>query len=246
MPFNYAKSFISVPRNNTDKIIGYFPGTLNVGASGSFTIAQATTTVDSTLGQSALPIGIYSVNGGSTWNDMGVSVPNGTALQTEECTASVSPTGIITVLGTNWYNTGTTGFGSGRGAITILFKILLLAKKDQGLITPPIITGDKQYHSSRYNYQKIFLDDVTSVTAAGSSTGQTPITHGLGYNPLVRTWINSSGTIRMNASYVLSGGTSFAATQVKTTTSDVIFYADNRNNPSGYSVNLIYRVYLDG
>jgi hypothetical protein len=247
MAFDRTKSVISVPRYQTDKIIGAFSDSFTIPASSAFTPSQATKTHNTGFGESCLPIGIYSTDSGTTWNDMGVIVPSGALFQTEECTASVSPTGVVTVLGTNWYDT-TSFSGDGRPAKTVMYKIWLLAKKDQGVITPLPITTMPLYHSSRFNYQKIMPggDGSKTLSVSAGNVGQESISHNLGYVPNVRTWVDDSGTIRMNVSHAMSGLTTFIAPEIRLDNNDMIIYRDNGFSFSSYSVNILYRIYLDG
>lgn len=242
MSFDRKKSVIAVPRYDTDKIIGAFEGDLNIPASGTFTIAQNTISHDTGFQESCLPIGIYSTNFGATWNDMGAIVPSGLSFQTEECTASVSSTGIVTILGTNWYDTGT---GAGRPAKTVSYKVWLLAKKNQGRIAPLPISAQPLYHSSRFNYQKIFVESVLSLTVVWGGIGSVSYTHNLGYIPNIRTWVNDSGTIRMNVTHSLLGGITFVAPEIRLDESKITFYLDNFFGED-YSEEFIFRIYLDG
>lgn len=236
MGFDRTKSIISVPRIDNDRIIGTLEGTVSVGAVISPTLSVAASATHNTgFGDSCLPMGIYSFDAGATWNDMGAQVPDlsgaSPVFQTLDCVVSCSSVGIVTITCTNFLNplTGSTP------ARTVLYKVVLLAKSDQGFITP-LPVNLKLVHSSRFNYQKIHLDTTGSFTATAGNQGSLAVTHGLGYIPNVRVWRNSSGTIRPVV----------FQPEIKLTTTTLTFFYDAFFDFVDTTFNLIYRVYLDG
>lgn len=238
MAFDYTRAIVSLPKNNTDKVIGVLTGSISVsGASSPATSATGSATRDTGFGDWCLFSGIFSTDGGSTWNDMGsqtpdLSIPGAPVFDTFDCVATCSSTGVFTITCTSFVNlnTGTVG------AKTYQYKVILLAKDGQGTLTPLPTDSLPLYHSSRYNYQKISTEGTTSFTVTAGNNGQTSVTHNLGYIPNVRVWQNDAGTIKQI----------FSQPEVKITSTSVTFYYDGFFDSTNKTFNLIYRIYLDG
>jgi hypothetical protein len=229
---------LAVPQYKNDKIIGVLTGSISVaGAVSPAVSVVATASPDTGFGDWCLFAGVFSIDGGATWNDTGsqtpeLSVPGAPVFDTFDCTVTCSPTGVFTVTCTNYVNPNT---GS-TSAKTALYKILLLAKKDQGTINPLPTNALPLYHSSKFNYQKIYLDDSGRFTTVAGNTGQLIVPHNLGYIPNVRAWENAAGTIRQ----VLF------QPEIKLTNTDVTFFYDGFFEFTNRTFNIIYRIYLDG
>lgn len=180
---------MSIPAFNIDQIIDIKTGFFGVGAG----ITDGFGNVSSTNGfderpswQGALYLfkGIWSHDGGASWREFGNSVVLGTAandVRTLNVDANMSSTngidaggnGIFDVVATN---TGASGY-------VILYKMLFMARPDQGNIPiTPLIKALR--YSSKLRYMKILLDDVFTAPLAGT----TPIAHNLGYLPNVSAW----------------------------------------------------------
>lgn len=232
---------LAIPVNKIDQIIGIRPGTFNVAAPtpGPGSPSTASTTFDTGFGDTCLFQGIFSVDGGASWNDFGSFKPNLTTpgqpvLQTVTCRGAVSPTGIFTANATNYYD----GVHFAGTAYTVQYKVAFLAKDDQGAITP-IRTNEILYYNSKYNFQKIFL----SSSFANNVGVPTTITHSLGYVPKVRAWGTSTTggsffTPGSMLSYDVFGGGNF---NMAVSTTNVVFDAITTFG----TVNVFYRIYLD-
>lgn len=238
MAFDRTKSVVSVPRYDTDKVIGSYSGTIEVAAAPPGGSSSATAVHTTGFNESCLFAGIFSTDAGATWNDFGANTPDLTGgflvLQTVDCTATCSVEGIITITVRNWYN-NYAGYSNPK---TVLYKLVLLAKPGQGSINPLPVNNIPLIHSSRFNYQKIHMEGTTTVTVpAGGNVAQANINHNLGYIPNTRAWIlQSTNTI----------GQLIFEPQIKIDETNMAIYADDTFGGSGISYTVIYRIYLDG
>lgn len=234
---DFDKVRMAVPEYKNDKIIGVLTGSISVAGASSPTLSvTATDTRDTGFGDWCLFSGIFSIDGGATWNDMGaqtpdLSVPGVPVFDTFDCTAACSSTGVFTITCINYVNlnTGTTS------AKTALYKVVLLAKKGQGSITPLPVTALPLYHYSGFNYQKIHIDDAGSFTATAGNTGQLVVPHNLGYVPNVRAWINIGGTIHPIV----------FQPEVRVDATNLTFFYDAFFDFIDRSFSVIYRIYHD-
>jgi|SRR5882757_594111 len=233
-----TKINMAIPGYKIDQIIGIHSGSFLIAAP-TFLSSPTTATDNFTTGfnDTCLFQGIFSVDGGTSWNDFGsykpnLSTPAQPVLQTVTCQGWVTPAGVFQAYAQNFYdNVHATGT-----AYTVDYKVAFLAKDDQNAITP-IPTNEILNYLSSFNYQKIFASDTF---ANGGSP--TVVAHNLGYVPKVRAWGTStlgspfiSGSM---LSYDWFGGSNF---NVKIDTTNVTFDAI-----TGYgTVNIDYRIYLD-
>jgi len=208
MAFDPTKINLNVPNYNADKIIGIFTGSLSVPATSSGdTVAYAESMHTTGFGESVFTQGIYSIDGGTTWNDDNTTIPylGGAApsFQTLDV-SSFSRTNEVGIATNNWYN-----FVAGAGtAYTILYKIFCIAKSNQGDITPQLTDYPLNYSSSD-NYLKIRLDDIYETTITGV-TSTYIIPHTIGYEPTVRAYVEHSNGEIWPASLHQFLGTAFA------------------------------------
>jgi hypothetical protein len=213
-----AKTLVSVPPYPLDQVIGILTGSLSVGASASATATKATGLPDRMYFE-----GLWSRDGGASWIDMdgdyfsGVIAGSGIAV----CTVSAVS-----------YPDGTMQISANNGIASvqnISYKLALIARVDQGDITPLPIARTYHYRS-RQNYMKIWKQNIVDVAAGVTA----PIVHGLTYVPNVKVWVelDFGGTIvlaRAGHTNVTVDGTNLYLT-----------------NPSGASRKYHYRIYLDG
>jgi hypothetical protein len=243
MVFDRTKIHMAVPAYDIDKIIGVTSGTINVAApvagAPDFGVKSATATFDTEFGDTCYPQGIFSYDGGVTWNDFGAMIPDLTTpanpvFQTVDCDASMIG-GVLTVKVTN-YRDAVHATSTPR---TVLYKVLFVAKKTQGSIEP-LQTEEILYYSSQRNYRKIFLDSTVPFNLAGTSTGKSAnVIHSLGYVPKVRAFYQeSSGLLRMLP-------IKFYSIEPRVTTTDVTFYQDPYWDVFAINGDLHYRIYLD-
>lgn len=222
-----------------DKIIATYSGTIASSAptsGGGSTTASASHTHG--FGDSTYYQGVFSVDGGTTWNDFGADIPytGGTylAIQTVEVDAVVTTTA-ATVTVTNFYD-----YANSRGvAYTVQYKLYLMAKNTMASPITPSNQVENTNFDTRLNYQKVAFSGSTTLNVSAGSTGSTSVAHNLGYVPNVRAfWFDSgsSTTCRSIRNYA----------QVKIGTSNVTFYTD-QGGFSGFGVNgtIQYRIYYD-
>lgn len=228
---------MAVPYNGIDNIIGVHSGSFAIAAPTAISSpVNASDPYTTDFGDTCLLQGIFSVDAGATWNDFGSMQPdlttvNQPVLQTVTCQGWVAPDGTFTAYGTNYYD----NVHSVGTAYTIQYKVVFLAKDDQGAVTPLPTTQVLAYQSS-YNFQKIF-----SKGSFANDVIPTVIPHSLGYNPKVRAWGTSTIGVYPSGSmlsYDWFGSSNF---NIEVTTSTVTFDAI-----TGYgTVNVFYRIYLD-
>lgn len=233
-----SKTQISVPLNDTDKIIGILSGTINITAptGGLGDAFRTVTDARSTgFGEACYFRGIFSTNGGTTWNDFGSATPDFSSgfpiFQTVECIATCSSTGVVSIKGTNWI------IGS---AATILYKVALIASNTQGNITPLPINSNT-FFSSTINYQKIAMQGELPWTTTPGVTQSKTITHSLGVIPKIRAFYRKSdGTIE-----AITNDEIQIDNQITTTT--LTFFLDDYRSGflSAISGQIEWRIYLD-
>ncbi len=181
--------YMAVPINQIDQIIGIQTGSFGIVAPTASGPTTASSTFTTGFGDTCFFQGIFSTDGGSSWNDFGtyrpnLSTPTQPVFQTVSCFGYVTSSGIFTAAGVNWYD-----FVHSIGnAYTIQYKVAFLAKSDQGSITP-ISTNEVLTYSSANNYQKIYLQ--SSFANSGSNT---VIAHNLGYIPKVRVYFKTTNS----------------------------------------------------
>lgn len=239
----------------SDMIIGIHTGSFTVSAPSIGSKTTATDIFVTGFGTSCYFQGIFSTDGGTTWNDFGVYQPNLTTpgqpvLQTVTCRGYVTTGGTFTAVGINWYDL----VHSSGTSKTIQYKVAFFAKQGQGSITPLPYTQKTQL-DSRINIQKIYLDD----TFAASTTANTTITHNLGYIPKVRSFFeptsSTSGvegvaTVPVGAMTTLdwfTGAGSGLSADVEITSSNVTFtpLQSNVSTPNGIAGTQHYLIYVD-
>lgn len=184
-----TKINMAVPNYKIDQIIGIKTGSFNIGVPvAGPPVITAGTAFTTGFGDNCFLQGIFSTDGGLSWNDFGTYRPDLTTafptLQTVTCYGYVSASGVFQPTGVNWYDTN---HAIGR-AYTIQYKVFFIAKDTQGAITP-IGTSEILYYTSAFNYQKIYLSNNYS-----STTGTSVIAHNLGYVPKVRTFFSPTST----------------------------------------------------
>jgi len=235
-----TKINMAVPEYKIDQIIGIHSASFSISAPtpGPGSPATASDPFDTGFGDTCLFQGIFSVDGGTSWNDFGsykpdLSTPTQPVLQTVTCQGWVTPAGVFEAYAQNFYDivhaTGT--------AYTVDYKVAFLSKDDQEAITP-IPTNEVLNYLSSFNYQKIFDGD-----RFANGGVPTVVSHNLGYVPKVRAWGTSTlGGAPFPTGSMLSydwfGDSNF---NIKVSTTDVTFEAI-----TGYgTVNIDYRIYLD-
>lgn len=252
MPIIHPENvYMSAPAYKVDQIIGIKTGSFSIAAATLGSQEKfATDTFDTGFGDSCFFQGIFSTDSGASWNDFGVYRPNLTTpgqpvLQTTTCYGIVSPTGVFTAAGVNWWDI----VHATSSVYTIQYKVAFIAKDTQGAITP-ITTNETVYYSSRYNYQK-YLPSLSS--SFSSTTGSTPITHNLGYVPKVRGFFSPTSTsnnadgISITAGSIVTLDHYQYATNVYVNTTQATFTDVSTSVSPRATVNgtVFYRIYID-
>lgn len=218
---------MAVPDNNMDQIVGVATGSLSATASGTGVDVVSSTTLSSGLGVGLFSLGLWSVDGGTTWYNFGAALYNGNNATTGRLRLTVGvgvdPSGVITVTATN--STTTT--------YSVDVKIALIAKPGEPPFTPITPTNQALTYRSKNNYMKIAVQD--------SQTGQSPatktISHNLNYIPNVLHYITTfvSGVASSTGQ---AGGVSCVIT---TSTVTLVAFSSGVLSETDYA-----RVYIDG
>ena len=247
-----AKMRFVLPAYPIDQIIGVFSGSLSLGApSASPGYTTASDPKAHNFGDSCYFQGIFSTDGGTTWNDFGAQTPNLAApfpqFQTVDVEAYSDGTN-LNVQAVNWYDVSH-GLGTAR---TAAYKVYALAKNTMALPITPIATNQKLAYSSAVNFQKIFLKDSVSISVSGGSSGSSaPITHNLGYVPRIRAFFidSSNQAFALNQwKPLVSGGSPQTVPQIEahiTTTMLTFSYDGTGLGAPSLSGTIDYRIYLD-
>lgn len=239
--------YMSVPAYKVDQIIGVKTGSFSVAAATAVSnFKTATDTFDTGFGDSCFFQGIFSTDGGLSWNDFGVYRPNLTTpaqpvFQTVSCFGYVTSTGVFTAVGINWWDL----VHATSSAYTIQYKVAFIAKDTQGAITP-IKTNETFYYSSKYNYQKIFTNG-----SFANSGANTVVAHNLGYIPKIRVFINntnstlgSEGVFTVPANSMMTADWFYFATNIYSGLTNATF-TPVKDNIGTITGTVFYRIYLD-
>lgn len=239
----------------SDMIIGIHSGSFTVAAPSVGSNTTNTDTFTTGFGTSCYFQGIFSTDGGTTWNDFGVYIPNLTTagqpvFQTVTCRGYITSSGVFTAVGINWYDL----VHSSGTSKTIQYKVAFFAKQNQGSISPLSYVQKAQF-DSRLNVQKIYLRG----TFAASTTSNTTITHSLGYIPKVRSFFEPTsstagveGVATMPAGAMatldwFTGAGSGLSADVEITTTTAVFtpLQSSASTPNGIAGTQHYLIYLD-
>jgi len=125
-------------------------------------------------------VGIYSIDGGTTWTDLTGS----TAIWSGFTAApSVEISGRIDTDGTVRLSIDQRALINGGSNWTLLVKIAYMFDTENTSISSSLLTTDKILYDNQYSYMKVAVEGSTSVSSASAQT--TTIAHGLGYIPVV-------------------------------------------------------------
>ena len=228
---NFA-SFIQI-----DKIIGTFSGSFvstqpSVGTPTTTVVNPITTNIsDYTFFQ-----GIFSIDGGTTWNDFGY---NKFPLQI----LGLSQPNTFNIIAVNKHSYVNPGSDS---AYTVQFKVALIAKPGQGIITPQLISG-KVFFNSNFNYQKILSDTSQPLSITAGNIGTLTFPHSLGYIPKVRTFIYTTILSFGTGLYELTSmdNYGYGCINVSEDTTNVNINIDNTPYSGTVSGTVFARIYYD-
>lgn len=240
---DFATLNMVVPKYGIDQIIGVTTGTLTTGVPTAISSpATAVANFAHGFGDSAYFAGIFTADGGTTWNDFGAQIPvislGVPVFDTVGCNAVCDATN-LTITASSYYNY-TAGTGA---AATVTYKAYLFAKNVMAQPVNPLPTAEILQYSSAFNYQKIFAKGTVNLTVANGFTGSVSVIHDLGYIPKVRAYRTDSGSPTILRP-VSNGAVSDP--QVEITNTVLTFYADNTGFGAGINTDIQYRIYLDG
>jgi hypothetical protein len=178
----------AVPQNQMDQIVDIITGSFSVGAGvtdafGFVTDTQASDQKDLFMNDLFLFKGLWSCDGGATWQEMGNTLVLGNqsgGLRELNVDCDISRDNLLSPNSTQIYITAD---NSGSSGFTIQYKILLMARYDQDHVpSRPLL--QKLRYSSKNNYMKILADSSADLNTGG----QTVIPHNLGYIPNINVW----------------------------------------------------------
>lgn len=223
-----------------DKVLMVQSGTINIAAPVSPQLSlDGSFSFNTGVGDYAFFYGIYSLDNGATWNDFNAATVEYVSGNPVFNTCDVwgqSTVGVMTVYARNWYIFG----AASQKARTVMFKVAIIAKPDQGVVGDTSTDKPLQF-SSRYNYQKILIDYVSDITLASNERRTITIPHGLGYPPKMRGWAVESSVLYDFGKYLY--GDAYSAFYSDST--NVTLIISNENNPSARSLRVYVRVYYD-
>lgn len=160
---------------DVDKIIGTFEGSFTATAPaplGSPTIS--TTTFSTNIPETTFFQGIYSIDGGTSWLKFNTD-SSGVPLASQANTYGRSNTGSFTVTARNFTTAAPVAF-------TVQYKLALIAKPNQGDITPQP-TANAIVFNSKDNYLKIILDEPVALSLSAGASIKRAFVHSRGYFP---------------------------------------------------------------
>lgn len=239
---------MGVPAYSIDQIIGVFSNTIHIAAPTAITgVTVATDTKTHGFGDSCYFQGIFTQDGGTTWNDFGAQTPNlsgGTPFFQSVDVEAYTDSNNVNLELDNYYDP----VHSVGTAYDVTYKIYLIAKNTMALPLNPIKTNQKLIYNSANNYQKVYLSGTTSITVAAGATGSSPtITHNLNYIPKIRAFFISSNQVYgLNQWKFPVSTNTVPAIEAHITNTGLSFYSDQSSFLApGVSGNIDYRIYLD-
>ena len=158
----------------------------------SLTENAVATQINSGINQQGLPLGIFSIDNGTTWNDMGAPLTYGTGV-----------TGIF--LSVNCTSNGTINLRlvtqSGSSTYTVLIKLVLLASDTPSELPNSVVstTNPTAYQfGTDANYRYIIDTNTQSLTNATEYT----YAHNQDAIPIIQNWTIQSGAYYLYGLYV--------------------------------------------
>lgn len=244
MPISDPQQVYFASQYPIDKVLGTFEGSFTASAGGSPT--RTTESISTSIPESTLFQGIFSIDGGTTWRDFGKWLQAGLN---------------IDVFGRSTANTLAVIADNFSSSVTVMYKVALIAKPNQGDITPQPAGADIIF-DSRLNYQKVLLDEARAISITNGNQGTESFTHSLGYIPKVRSFIEISSSYGANTPAGLyetghfaleafsagatASGSNFESTSgVQLTTSVARAVLKNSTGRGNFSGTLFMRIYYD-
>lgn len=236
---DYSK-LLFLSNSQIDKVLRVETGSFFVpaptGGLGDIT-RDASATFNTDINDHTFFYGLFSLDGGATWNEFNSSVVEFASgfpvFQTCDVWGESRP-GTFTIMARNWYNF----VSSSSTARTVLWKVAIIAQGNQGL-APKGNSAEILQFTSSYNYKKIAVDAITPVTLSSLQRTTFVVSHLLGYVPKIRLWALENG-VMYDAGHWL---TPDAYSSIEIDSSNVYITMDNSNNPSARNLNIYTRVY---
>ncbi len=239
---NYAKTAYTTAFD-MDKIIAVKTGTIQVAAPTAINNVTSTTyTETGVFPERYYTKGIFSFDGGVTWNDMSAQVPDLTdptqvVIQSCDCYTSIGSSGGFNVIGRSFYN-----FVAGTGtARRILFKVALIASNEMGMITPKILPVSTQFTSIDRQIQKIALKGKVPFSIQSGVGNSVTVSHNLGYVPRVSAYFVENPT---GVGFLCNPWGTYGI-DIRVTTTDVTFYLDADISFATIAGEIQYRIYYE-
>lgn len=181
---------MAVPEYRMDQIIAIVTGSFSVGAGvddgfGNITVTSATDDKPVPSADFYHIKGIWSSDGGTSWQEFGNSVIYGShanGLKTLDVSTDSTLLAGVASLGIIADNSDT-------GGHSIIYKALLLARADQDDVPVGSLVQLLRY-SSQNNYMKIHSEGVVDL----DPTNPVVVAHSLGYVPNVNVWYKQTFT----------------------------------------------------
>jgi len=221
-----------------DKILGTYTGSFTSTQPSATPPAKTTVTesITTNIADTTFFQGIFSIDGGTTWNDFGY---NKFPLQV----FGLSQSGTFKIIAINSHSFINPGSDS---AYTVSYKVALIAKPSQGTISPQPI-GSISFFKSSLNYQKILSDTSQNASVASGSTGTLTFNHTLGAIPKVRSFIEGSNPGFGTGMYELCTMDNYGIGCINVTesTSSVLVNIDNTPYAGTIAGAVYMRIYYD-
>lgn len=240
---------LAVPDYSIDQIIGVFTNTISLGApSASPGFIKVTDQSPHGFGDSCYFQGIFTTDGGTTWNDFGSQTPNLAApnpqFQTVDVEAMVDATNINVYL-TNFYDIA----HSSSTAYTVTYKLYALAKNKMAVPLKPLPTNYVLPYDTAFNFQKVFKSGTVSFVGTAGGITTATVVHSLGYYPKIRPFYSPTATPQQvfALNQITIPPITSPMIEVRIDTNAVTFYTDQTDPFIGtsFSGSIDYRIYLD-
>jgi hypothetical protein len=167
--------------NNYDMVIFSDTRTINLTFSGGG-IQTKSLEFDSGINQSGLPLGIYSIDGGNTWNDMGGPATFSGSSYPFYPTIQVQP--FVNSKGQVVYSVT----ASGNGGYAIQTRLVILASDNPGILPESVVPTTNQT-SYEFGTPNTYRQIVNTTTQALTDFTIYTLPHGQGVVPLVQNWV---------------------------------------------------------
>lgn len=229
----YAQSLVT-PRDSHDQVIYSVTTSDAILANGT---NNGFYQIPTNIGQTAYPIGMFSFDGGNTYNDFGVILPIVTTY------ASVQPSVALQPVVDNSGNIIFNGVNRTGSSVGLIIKIALLASYSPKVMhDPPFVTQDLSYT----NVAKPFFPTTLPYASyrriksdAVASPGDTTLAHNLGNVPNLMFWTQVSGKTTIDAIGWQSTG-SIGDLGIKFDATNITFHINGATYGQVY-----YRTYKD-